>query len=91
MIPYPYTGYQAPGRPFFQQAYFQCPTKKFEDWLGTDNKIYEKSHVTKIPKPWKYCEELFDANVLVIKKVVKDIGDLTPIVHKERKKKFFCM
>ena len=22
LIPYPYTGYQAPGMPFFEQAYF---------------------------------------------------------------------
>ena len=43
---------------------------------------------TKIPKPLKYCEELFDANILVRKKLVKDIGDLSPIVHKEWKKKF---
>ena len=57
--------------------------------LNTDNKIFEKSYINKIPKPLKYCEELFDPNVLVIKKLVKDLGDLTPIVHKERKKKFF--
>ena len=57
--------------------------------LNTDNKIFEKSYINKIPKPLKYCEELFDPNVLVIKKLVKDLGDLTPIVHKERKKKNF--
>ena len=56
--------------------------------LNTD-KIFEKSYINKIPKPLKYCEELFDPNVLVIKKLVKDLGDLTPIVHKERKKKNF--
>ena len=55
--------------------------------LNTD-KIFEKSYINKIPKPLKYCEELFDPNVLVIKKLVKDLGDLTPIVHKERKKIF---
>lgn len=50
--------------------------------------MYEKSYITKIPKPLKYWEELFDANVSVIQELVKDIGDLTPIVHKERKKNF---
>ena len=83
LIPYPYTGYQAPGTPFFQQAYFEYPTKKYRDWLKTDFTIFEKPYITKIPKLLKYCEELFDPNVFVIKKLVKDIGDLTPIVHKE--------
>ena len=49
--------------------------------LNTDNKIFETSYINKIPKPLKYWKELFDANVLVIKKLVKDIGNLTPIVH----------
>ena len=89
LIPYPYTGYQAPGIAFFQQAFFEYPTKKYKDWLKTDFTIFEKPYITKIPKPLKYYEELFDANVLVIKKLVKNIGNLTPVVHKERKKKFF--
>ena len=91
LIPCPYTGYQAPGMPFFQQACFEYPTKKYREWLNTNNKIFEKSYTNKIPRPLKYCEELFDANVLVIEKLVIDIGNLTPIVHKERKKKFFYM
>ena len=80
--PYPYM-HQAPGTPFFEQTYFEYPTKKYEEWLNTDNKIFEKSYICKIPKSLKYCEELFNPNVLVIKKHVKDIGNLTPIVHKE--------
>ena len=77
--------------PFFQQACFEYPTKKYREWLNTNNKIFEKSYTNKIPRPLKYCEELFDANVLVIEKLVIDIGNLTPIVHKERKKNFFYM
>ena len=76
---------------FFEQACFEYPTKLYREWLNTDNtdnKIFENSYLNKIPKPLKYCEELFDATVLVIKKLVIDIGNLTPIVHKERKKKF---
>ena len=83
LILYPDTGYQTPGTPFFQQGFFEYPTKKYKDWLKTDFTIFEKPCITKIRKPLKYCEELFDANVLVIKELVKDIGDLTPIVHKE--------
>ena len=37
------------------------------------------------------CKQLFDKNVLEIKKLVKDIGDLTPLIHKERKKIFYMM
>ena len=33
-----------------------------------------KPYIKKMPKPLKYCEELFD-NVLEIKQLVKDIGD----------------
>ena len=33
---------------------------------------------------------MFDENVLEIKKLVKDIGDLTPLIHKEQKK-FYMM
>ena len=29
---------------------------------------------------------MFDRNVLEIEKLVKDIGDLTPLIHKEQKK-----
>ena len=39
----------------------------------------------KIPAPLSFCEQLFDKNVLEIKKLVKDIGDLTPLIHKEQK------
>ena len=67
LIPYHYTDYQAPGTSFFEQAHFEYPTKKYSDWLKTDFTIFEKSYITKIPKPLKYCEELFDVNVLVIK------------------------
>ena len=74
--------------PCFEQVYFKYLTQKYKEWLNTDNKIFEKSYVSKIPKPSKYCEVLFDANVLVIKKLVKDIGNLTPNVHKEQKKIF---
>ena len=77
--------------PCFEQVYFKYPTQKYKEWLNTDNKIFEKSYVSKIPKLLKYCEVLFDANVLVIKKLVKDIGNLTPNVHKEQKKIFYMM
>ena len=43
-----------------------------------------KPYIKTIPKPLTFCEKLFDKNVLQIKKLVKDIGDLTPLMHKEQ-------
>ena len=48
-------------------------------------KFYETIH-KKIPKPLKYCEELFDKDVLEVKQLVKDIGDLNTLIHREQKK-----
>ena len=44
----------------------------------------------KIPKPLKYCEELFDKDVLEIKQLVKDTADLNTLIHREQKKNCFC-
>ena len=41
-----------------------------------------------IPEPITKCEELFGYNVLPIKKLVKDIGDLNNLTIKETKKLF---
>ena len=43
----------------------------------------------KIQKPLKYCEELFDKDVLEIKQLVKDIGDLNALIRREQKKIIF--
>ena len=51
-------------------------TKKYGEWLSTDNRTFMKPYMKKIPKPLKYCDELFDKDVLEIKQLVKDIGDL---------------
>ena len=68
--------------------YFTCESqkiKKYNEWLGTDKRIFMKPYIKTIPKPLTFCEELFDKNVLEINKLVKDIGDLTPLIHKEQK------
>ena len=36
------------------------------------------------------CEGLFDKNVLPIKKLARDIGDVSKLIHK-KKRNFFCM
>ena len=45
-----------------------------------------KPYIKKLPKPLKFCEELFDEDVLTIKQLVKDIGDLNTLIHKKQKK-----
>ena len=47
-----------------------------------------KPYVKKLPKPLKFCEELFDEDVLTIKQIVKDIGDLNTLIHKKKKNCF---
>ena len=44
-----------------------------------------------IPEPLIECEKLFDKNVLPIKKLAKDIGDLNNLKIKERKKIFYML
>ena len=39
--------------------------------------------------PLSFCEQLFDKNVLERKKLVKGIGDLIPLIHKEQKKNLY--
>ena len=64
--------------------------KKYKEWLGTDNRIFMKPYIKKIQKSLKYCEELFDKDVLEIKQLVKDIGDLNTLIHREQKKFVLC-
>ena len=70
---------------------FDCvspTTKKYGEWLSTDNRIFMRPYIRKMPKPLKYCGELFDKDVLEIKQLVKDIRDLNTLIHGEQKK--FC-
>ena len=60
-------------------------TQKYKEWLGADNRIFMKPYIKEIPKPLKYCEALFDKDVLEIKQLVKDIADLKNLIHKEQK------
>ena len=74
--------------------YLTCESqkiKKYKAWLGTDKRIkttFMKPYIKTIRKLLTFCEELFDKNVLEIKKLVKDIGDLTPLIQKEQKNFF---
>ena len=88
LIYYPYNYYGSFGQVRYPIVRFEAvspATKKYKEWLGTDNRIFMKPYIKKIPKPLKYCEELFDKDVLEIKQLVKDIGDLNTLIHREQK------
>ena len=52
--------------------------------------FFNKNFIRPLPKALSIAERLFDKNVLPIKKLANDIGDLSKIIDKERKL-FFCM
>ena len=91
VIFYPYPYYGSFGSPSYDVAGFRCTSNnmlKYKKWLGTDNAIFCKPFIKKIPAPLSYCKQLFDRNVLEIKKLVKDSGNLTPLIHKEQQKNY---
>ena len=92
LIFYPYNYYGSFGQVGYPVIGFQAvsqATQKYKEWLGTDNRIFMKPYIKKIPKPLKFCEELFDKDVLTVKQLVKDIGDLNTLIHKKQKKLFY--
>ena len=67
LIFYPYNYYGLFGRVGYHVMKFESvspATKIYREWLGTDNRIFMKPYIKKIPKPLEYCEELFDKDVL---------------------------
>ena len=60
-------------------------SNEFSEWLNTSDNIFFLYDVKNTPKSLTYCEALFDKNVLPIKKFVHDIGDISKLIHKEKK------
>ena len=88
IIFYPYKCYSSFGHVGYPVVSFQAISpkiKKYKEWLGTDNRIFMKPYIKKKPKLLKFCEELFDEDVLTIKQLIKDIGDLNTLIHKKQK------
>ena len=63
---------------------FEVSNKKYKDWLNTDWGIFFNLSILDISETLVKCEELFDKNVLEIKKLVSDIGDLKATVAKKQ-------
>ena len=60
----------------------------YKKWLNAPYRILCSTKLKDIPEPISQCERLFDKNVLLIKKLVKDIGDLNYLTIKETKNCF---
>ena len=54
-------------------------------WFKNTYEVLYRTFVVDIPESMTECGKLFDKNVLPIKKLVKDIGDLHSLVIKETK------
>ena len=59
---------------------FNISNDKYKDWISTENGIFFYELKKDIPKNLTKCEELFDKNVLEIKKLVDNIGELNEVV-----------
>ena len=71
---------------FLQGSYvLVISNKKYNDWLTTLTGILFNYVFKDIPQPLTECKKLLDENVLKIKKLEKDIGDLNDIIFKETK------
>ena len=67
---------------------FFIQNNEYSKWFKNDYNVFYSTSLVDIPEPLTKCEEFFDKNVLPIKKLVKDIGDLNNLTIKETKNVF---
>ena len=70
---------------------FFIQNNEYSKWFNNDCNVFYSTSLVDIPEPLTKCEELFDKNILPIKKLVKDIGDLNYLTIKETKTFFYTM
>ena len=80
---FPETNYLNFPKAEFPLGTFKNSNKKYLEWFSVCYSILYKTSLNNIPKTLIECEKLFDKNVIVIKKLVKDIGDLKDIISTE--------
>ena len=86
IIQFPNTVYQKAAMPTLHiYKAFVSPISSYKIWLGMDYEIFNTNFITKLPRPLHLAELLFAKNVIPIKRLVKNIGDLNKIVEKNRK------
>ena len=67
---------------------FFISNNSFSKWFKNDYNVFYSTSLINIPESLTQCEKLFNKNVLPIKKLVKDIGDLNNLNIKETKNFF---
>ena len=67
---------------------FFISNDSYSKWFKNDYNVFYSTSLIDIPESLTQCEKLFDKNVLPIKKLVKDIGDLNDLTIKETKNFF---
>ena len=67
---------------------FVISNNDYKKWLNAPYGILCGTKLKYIAEPISQCERLFGKNVLPIKKLVKDIGDLNHLTIKETKNFF---
>ena len=67
---------------------FFISNNSYSKWFKNDYNVLYSTSLIDIPEPLTQCEKFFDKNVLPIKKLVKDIGDLKYLTIKETKSFF---
>ena len=67
---------------------FFISNSEYKDWFNFPYDIFNDTQIVPIPHPITVCENTFDKNVLPIKKLIKDIGDLNNLAVKETKNFF---
>ena len=70
---------------------FFISNNSYSKWFKNYYNVLYSTSLIDIPEPLTQCEKLFDKNVLSIKKLVKDIGDLSNLTIKETNTFFYMM
>ena len=75
----------------FQFNFFDFSYEKdqnYNPWLWSNKSIYSVSPKKILPGTLKDAQNLFDKNVIPIRNLVREIGDIKKIIHKEQKNFF---
>ena len=92
IIPFPGTVYQKAAMPtLYIYKAFVSPISSYKLWLGTDYEIFNTNFITNLARPLHLAKLLFDKNIIPVKSLVKNIGDLNQIIQKEQEIFFYAM
>ena len=59
--------------------------QNYNSWLWSNKSTYSVSIKKILPRTLKDAENLFDKNIIPIKNLVREIGNIKKIIHKEHK------